>query len=429
MRFDVFDENNRKRPAPAEPTDGLDPSKRQRLGVEVPAATPIPPLPPGPVSYRQLYTLDPNASTANFDVQVFQDQQQLLRILVPILQSIDEKKLGDAINAVRFRYLSLAERKASGVATAAGIDDEEEYEPDFEPEDAEQIVNRLDGAPSEVEHIPNAPLAPYKMPEAPPLTDQEVQRYSTDTVGRVVGMMSALDEPSSKLQSTKGGFNRLAANSYDRDSWITILSRLATRASAGLDDPEEGIKSDYGGVTRKGSFVLSDIIRDCLYNYIIRDWKKRLDLAINWLNEEWYNDRLQADIAKKVAKATMNGNSTHSTKPKDNYHRCALRIIDAIVTYVEGTDKILIRFLSEMPEINREILQRMQRMAEDPDRIDLAIKVLIYLHMFRPPVREICADVLEDMWRTSEYIILVTVDEILTLLQTTEQNLWRRNFW
>jgi symplekin len=92
MRLDVFDQSNRKRPAPAEPTDGLDPAKRQRMGVTV-----VPPLPPGPVSYRQLFTLDPSGGPA-FDVQAFQDPDQLLSILVPVLQAIDATKLDNAIN-------------------------------------------------------------------------------------------------------------------------------------------------------------------------------------------------------------------------------------------------------------------------------------------------------------------------------------------
>ena len=111
MRLDVFDDANRKRPAPAEPIDGLDPAKRQRLGVPIPphiapAVLSAPPLPPGPVSFRQLFTLNPDGNTANFDVQAFKDPEQLLRILVPVLQSIDETRLGNSIN-VRDEPLSL----------------------------------------------------------------------------------------------------------------------------------------------------------------------------------------------------------------------------------------------------------------------------------------------------------------------------------
>jgi symplekin len=111
MRLDVFDESNRKRPAPAEPTDGLDPAKRQRLGAPIapsvaPAVLSVPDLPPGPVSFRQLFTLNPDGNTANFDVQAFKDPEQLLRILVPVLQSIDETRLGNSIN-VRDKLQSL----------------------------------------------------------------------------------------------------------------------------------------------------------------------------------------------------------------------------------------------------------------------------------------------------------------------------------
>jgi symplekin len=97
---EVFDESNRKRAAPSEPTDGLDPAKRQRLEAQPQSRTPpltAPPLPPGPVSWRELFTLDPQGSTANFDVQAFRDPEQLLSILVPVLQRVDGSKLEQAI--------------------------------------------------------------------------------------------------------------------------------------------------------------------------------------------------------------------------------------------------------------------------------------------------------------------------------------------
>ncbi len=104
MRVEMVDEVNRKRPAPSEPTDGLDQAKRQRVATNAPSAvTPdtmptAPPLPPGPVSWRQLFTLNPEGSTVNFDVQAFRDPEQLVRILVPVLQSVDQVRLGHALN-------------------------------------------------------------------------------------------------------------------------------------------------------------------------------------------------------------------------------------------------------------------------------------------------------------------------------------------
>jgi symplekin len=104
MRIEMVDDVNRKRPAPSEPTDGLDQAKRQRVAAGAPTAVtqdtmPIaPPLPSGPVSWRQLFTLNPEGSTVNFDVQAFRDPEQLVRILVPVLQSVDQVKLGHAMN-------------------------------------------------------------------------------------------------------------------------------------------------------------------------------------------------------------------------------------------------------------------------------------------------------------------------------------------
>jgi symplekin len=107
-RIEIFDESNRKRPAPSEPTDGLDHAKRQRVAVEAPVRAPsVQPLPPGPISWRQLYTLNPEGSTVNFDVQAFKDPEQLLRIVVPVLQSVDAQKLDHAIN-VRERVYDAA---------------------------------------------------------------------------------------------------------------------------------------------------------------------------------------------------------------------------------------------------------------------------------------------------------------------------------
>lgn len=214
-------------------------------------------------------------------------------------------------------------------------------------------------------------------------------------------MLASVDEnPRSK--ATKSGFNRLAASDYGRDSWVTILSRLATRANAGLDDPDEGIKDEYAVKNAKGSFSISEAVRDAIYDYIIHDWKKRMDVAMSWLNEEWYNDQVLAQSVKKATKNGVNGHTSGNDSPQGNYPRCALRMIDGILGFIENTDKILLRFLSEIPALDREILSRLKTMAKDPERIDLACTSLQYLYMFRPPVRTMVVDTLAEMWQEND---------------------------
>lgn len=270
--------------------------------------------------------------------------------------------------------------------------DEDEYEPDdYEPEDAEQVANRLDST-GDITHV--APAA-FKLPEAPPLSPQEVQQHGQLAVRRTFGMIGELEE---KGKATKGGFNRLAASDYGRDAWITIAARLASRASAGLDDPDEGVKDEYAVKSVRGSLSISDTIRDLLYDYVIRDWKKRIDVAVSWLNEEWYNDAILAQSTKSSPKTTTNG----ITPLEGNYHRCALRLIDGILPYVAPSDKGLIRLYSELPALDYELLVKMKEMARDPERVGLATQVLQYLHMFRPPVKDIVINITAELWREND---------------------------
>ncbi|KAF2442389.1 hypothetical protein P171DRAFT_392221 [Karstenula rhodostoma CBS 690.94] len=391
MRQDIMEESSRKRPAPTEPTDGLDPAKRQRLGAQPPTlAATVPPLPPGPVSYRQLFTIDPENAAANFDVKMFQDPALVQQILIPILQSIDEKKLLEATNVVRSRYLTLSHSMSRQQPSVPA--DEDEYEPDdYEPEDAEQVANRLDST-GDITHV--APAA-FKLPEPPRLSPEEVQQHGELAVRRTFGLIGELEE---KVKATKGGFNRLAARDYGRDAWITIASRLASRASVGLDDPDDGIKDEYAVKNIKGNLSISDTIRDLLYDYVIRDWKKRIDVAVSWLNEEWYNDAILAQSATTSPKSTTNG----LPPPKGHYQRCALRLIDGILPYVAPSDKGLIRLYSELPTLDYEILSRMKTVAQDPERVGLATQVLQYLHMFRPPVKDMVVQIAAELYREND---------------------------
>jgi symplekin len=215
-------------------------------------------------------------------------------------------------------------------------------------------------------------------------------------------MLSSVDD-TQKTKITRSGFNRLAATEYNRDSWVTILSRLATRANAGLDDPDNGVKDEYAVKSARGSLSISEAVRDNLYHYITQDWKKRIDTAMTWLNEEWYNDMVLAQSLKKSGKNGVNGHASSNTMaPQGNYQRCALRMFDGILGFVEHTDKILLRFLSEIPALDHEILSRLKIMAKDPERIDLACSALHYLYMFRPPVRTIVVDTLAEMWQEND---------------------------
>lgn len=97
-RSDIVDEEgSRKRGLPSEPTDGLDNAKRARLDAETPPLIKIPPLPPGRLSFAQLYTLTEDAGLSSFDVKQL-PPDLVVKIAIPILARIDQSAFSQAID-------------------------------------------------------------------------------------------------------------------------------------------------------------------------------------------------------------------------------------------------------------------------------------------------------------------------------------------
>ena len=368
IRLDVFDEGSRKRGPPNEPTDGLDSNKRRRLGAELPERPEPDPLPPGPVSLGQLFTLTKDPALATFDVTSL-TLDIMVRIIPPVLVHIDQQALDQALNHVRARLVSLNKPPPQALG-----DDEEDYEPDFEPsEDREQIINKADAlAPEDSLLSPSeVALGPFKLPQPPPLSTEDTMQIGKGTISRVFSMMNVLeDAPVAKQQ--RSGLNRLAGSNYDKEAWTTVITRLATRASAGLDH-DNGDDEDSKATVEKqvAGPSLSDGIRETLWKFIIEDFRSRIPVAIAWLNEEWYNDQIQKQSSKHQKKGVT------PPKPKQHYEKWVLKVLDGIVPYLDAKDKHLIRFLSEIPEVNADVLIRVKGLARDPERVQLAVNSLL----------------------------------------------------
>ncbi len=372
-RAEIFDEaGSRKRGLPSEPTDGLDNAKRRRLGADVPGAG-IKPLPSGPNSFAQLYTLTNDSTLASFDVMQL-PQELVTTITQGLLMHIDFQPLDRAINSVRSRLLAL-DKAASGIPLPGGLgDDDEDYEPDFEPsEDREQILNRADALPLEdsLQAQHELALGPFELPQPPPLSLQETEAIGKGTIKRVFSMMNVLEEPAANRKQ-KSGLNRLAGSNYDREAWVTVITRLATRASAGLyDEDNYEQETDSKAIVKTQNVTLGDGIRETLWKFIIEDFRARIPIAIAWLNEEWFNDRMQLQAAESQKKE--NGGMA---QPKQHYEKWVLKVLDGIVPYLDAKDKLLLRFLSEIPVVSEAVLKRVKGLARDPERVDLAIKAV-----------------------------------------------------
>lgn len=378
VRLETLDEGNRKRAFPNEPTDGLNNAKRVRMEAEAAGRTNYPSLPPGPVSVAQLFTLTTDPELSEFDVT----HLPLDKLVGMTLQALQQPSLDDAISYVRSRYESLGKYQAlaeqSHIVPATAPDEEEEdYEPDFEPiEDFGLVSNDADVVPSE-ENLPtptDLALGPFKLPQPPPLTSEETYQIGRNTFSRVLNNVNLLEDSSSKKKRT--GCNRLAGSSYDQEAWITVIARMMSRASDGLDNESVTEDDSLQTVISKEEAVgtrLTHTTRDHLWRYIIEDFRTRIHLAILWLNEEWSNDVAYARLTGEEGEGELPRSSTVNTP---NYDYWVIKVLDIIIPYLDSKDKLLIRFLSEIPAINEKILQRVKGLARDPERAALAVNAI-----------------------------------------------------
>ena len=393
------DTSSLKRGAPSEPTDGLDNAKRARL-----AGGPIyPPLPPPPNSFAQLFTLTEDEALAAFDVKVL-PVELVSQITSAILSYVDQEGLDRAINEIKSRYSHVqkqAQANAVRIVTgSANADDEDDYDPEYEPE-----MNESEVAPAVAQVVdlvqPDLSLGPFELPKPSPFTEEQVSIVAKQTIDRVLGMVATADGIPGERQ--KLGLNRLAASNNDREAWATMLIRLATRAPSGLadlvadSDSEDDVIKQESGSEPVDTPSIANGVRQTLFAYILQDFRVRLNLAISWLNEEWYAEALNSK------KRTSRDDSPTNAVSFPIYTHYSTLFLRSILPYLDARTpqdtRLLIRFVSEIPAISVDILTLVQSLADDPERISMCVMAFQYLVMLRPPIRERSLDVLERLWR------------------------------
>lgn len=265
-----------------------------------------------------------------------------------------------------------AERQAAAISGGAPAEDEDDdYEPEYQPMDASDAAAEQAGAVSaeiaDLQQPDLVSLGPFVLPQPPPLSEDEAGEIGRTAVGRVFEMLASTEvasKPAKNNSQQQLGFTRLAGSNFDRDAWVTLLTRLATRAPAGLEGPAEASNKKP---------TISNSIRDMLYRYILEDFRSRVTIGVTWLNEEWYNDRIQMKVT-----ADRRDEDEEPTVPL-HYDRWVLRLLDGFLPYLDSRDtKIFIRFLSEVPEVTIPITQRVASLAKDPERVNLCVQSLLY---------------------------------------------------
>ncbi|KAG7093905.1 hypothetical protein E1B28_007543 [Marasmius oreades] len=270
--------------------------------------------------------------------------------------------------------------------------DELEYEPDRLNE---ELSGSLPPPESQAEPAPDADPgelmditpADFKLPSPEDLS--EVER-----IGLLSKAFTRIWEESAEIMPS------ISTDNIDLggpvDVWMLLLVRMITRVvepSSGGNSGNEG-ESDAENTTQSSvvefSYHRQDQLRRVLCDYIMVDFPARVRLATIWLNEEWYNDRLQG---------------TRNPKWRASYDIWLNQIVAAHQTHLDGKERMFSRFLMDIPSVPLDILDLLRDLCvdhESSDRMQVGFFTLRGFVAQRPALRAEALNVLLELTTHSE---------------------------
>lgn len=335
-------------------------------------------MPSGPASYTSLFSLiSPDDPLISFDAKEL-PPEIAVNIALAGIATANQELVNNSINIVESRYQSLLEQAPQMPNTAEYPMDsygDENDDSDYEPmevgkkEAEENAASEEDDDDNERELLP---ASAFSLPEPNKLSEDEKNREVGRIVERLISYSSmSTSVLSSGAESANKGINRVAVTEWNKDTWIAIVSRLLTR----------GVCSETG---------MDDVIRSHIYKYVMGDFRDRIEIIVSWLNEEWYSEFVKSNEKPKDAENSV-------------YYKWAGKILDQLIPLMEVEDsKSFLRLLSDLPELNKPLVYKIRSLCIDPYRAQIGYKSLKFLIMLRPPVKEDCLDLLEDLYKNSD---------------------------
>lgn len=354
------------------------------------------------LDYKNLYSLtDINNELNNFDLSSL-PQNILISMALTALSRADVRKLSKALEIVTARYKDAVK----DIATVQKVKKEDDGDDDDDDGNAEENYN---------------PETTYTLPPPKALSFQEKKDHVNLIVKNFFELANKgskdVDEvPPAPDGTVSTDLTRVAMRTWKQDSWLLLLTRLATRGmqvvdstgldSTGLDSPDVKIENQ-----------LSDVIRKALFDCFLENIHERVDLVIEWLNEEWYSEKVlneqklrEAAEEKWYKKYEEDPSSVTDVEeqirneldeadvPTPRYYEWGQKVLEAMIPFLEPSDrKIFLRLLSDLPTLNKAMIAGIKSLCSDPARSKLGFLSLQFLIMYRPPAKNACIEVLQEL--------------------------------
>lgn len=384
------------------------------------------------MSYSHLYTLnDVNDGLNNFDLSTL-PQDYVTNMVVNALQRAPVSKLVKALEIISERYIDAFQKprpiatpvsqinnNSATTTTATPVAKQEDPEVNDEDEEDERYQVDLNGDFYD-------PLKVFSLPPPKELSFQEKKQHINIIIKNFLELAkkggpendninnnnnnnnsSQNGEDESELSPGDKGdiskaLKKVAIKGWKKGNWLILLSRLATRGmrtkpksgNNTIVKQEDGSEEPKMSPDQKNNQQLSDLIRLAILEYFLENVHGRIDMVIEWLNEEWYSERV-FQLNEYLNEGKDLDKEVITTPIYDIWSR---KVVDATVSYIEPNDKkIFLRLLSDLPELNEDLIGRIKSLCIDPGRSAIGFLALQFLIMYRPPVKQMCLKVLQEL--------------------------------
>ena len=216
-----------------------------------------------------------------------------------------------------------------------------------------------------------------------------------------------------ELQAAPNGISKeltkVAIQSWRQDSWVLLLTRLATRGLHTVDSESADGKenSELSDMVRRALF---DHFLEKIHEKVVNEQKARDEIREKWFKkyEETPNevDDVELQISKEVEALDI---------PTPRYNEWGQKVLDAMIPFLEPTDrKIFLRLLSDLPTLTPEMVHGIKSLCQDPARTKLGFLSLQFLMMYRPPAKPACLDVLRELAEGDQEDLKEEAQKLLT---------------
>ncbi|AOA63539.1 mRNA and snoRNA 3' ends cleavage and polyadenylation protein [Komagataella phaffii CBS 7435] len=322
------------------------------------------------LSYSSLYSLiSPNNKLASFNMSEL-PQNILIDMIAYSLQNTTTRKLVKGLEIISDRFQNVMKFQQNYTIS---------QDQDIQIANVPDSVKREDDKDLQDDYNPDLV---YELPLPNYMTFKDQKKQLLKIISQFMEL-AQLDykQPILSDVSNDDSLNGVALSSWKENTWLVFLTRLATR---GLCDAQH--TNEDGTVEN-----LNDLVRDAIFTYFTADIRGRIDVVIDWLNEEW------------ICEVARNRKEDNEVPDTPVYNAWGSKVLDNIIPFMENSDrKIFLRLLSELPSLNEQMVEKIKSICLDPIRYKFGFVSLQFLIMFRPPLKDIAINLFRRLYQETD---------------------------